>query len=407
MSLLFRLAWRNLSRHKLRSALTAVSIVAGVGVLVLGEALVGGIGENFLGAAEETHLGHLVVRPADYPTRGASLPLEKLVQLTPAARALLDGEAVAWTGRVLFAPVVVHGADSIRARAIGLEPGTDEKVFPRTRWKVEGRFPAAEAEEIAVAPSVARLLSLAPGDRVVLQVRTHQGVLKSLEVSVVGVVSTGNMGLDVLGLFVPMELTKKLTGVDGPTHVAVKLGARGDAAAFKPRLAAALGPEVAVATLAEETAELAELQKARQASFDLLVFIILALAAFGIANAFLMAASERTREVGTLRAMGMTEGAVTRLFLLEGALLGLFGSLLGVAWGGGLSGWFAAHPLDFSAAVEHASVGTLPMSALIYARFNAPMLAWGLVLGVGVSLLASWYPARVAAALRPADAVRA
>lgn len=406
MNLIPKLALKNLSRNRRRTALTTISIVAGVGMFILGEAFIEGVEENITRSAEEGNVAHVLARPENYPTQGMNAPLDRLLDITPAARTLLDTKTVAWTGRVLFGPTAVHAAESIRVRAIGYEPGRDEKVFPRTQWKIEGREPAANADEVLISPSVARLLSLKTGERFVLQVRTHHGAINALEVTVAGIGSTGNMGLDAMGLFAPMALTTKLTGADAPTHVLVKLGRRSAAADFKPQLQAAMGPSAEVATLAEETAEMLSLQQTRRKSLNVLVFILLALAGFGMANTFLMAAYERTREVGTLRAMGMTEGSVVRLFITEGFLVGAIGSLLGAALGGGYAAWMTVHPWDISKIVTGSGANNLSLSALIYTNLEPGTVALGVFLGLSVSLLSSWYPARVASALRPADAVR-
>jgi ABC-type lipoprotein release transport system permease subunit len=161
-----------------------------------------------------------------------------------------------------------------------------------------------------------------------------------------------------------------------------------------------------VVTWRYETADLLAVQAIRRRALEFVVFILMALAAFGIANTILMAAHERVREVGTLRSMGMTEGGVLRLFLLEGALIGLFGGLLGALWGGALVAHWSKSPIDFSQVFER-SQQSLSVSALVYTRFSPSVIAGAVVLGVVISILASIYPARVASRLVPAEAVRA
>ncbi len=410
MNLIARLALKNLTRNRRRTALTMISIIAGIGIMIVGQAFIAGTEENIFVSAEEGVVGHVLARPEGYPSQGLNAPLDRLLTIGPEARALLDAQTVAWTGRVQFAPTAVHGAESVRVRAFGYEPDRDPRVFSRERWSIDGRYPNPEADEVTVSRSVARLLQLKPGDRFVLQVRTHHGALNALEVAVSGILTTGNTALDGLGLFAPMALTTRLTGADAPTHLSVKLARRALATDFKPRLLAVLqGAEVS--TVQEETAELISLQAVRRKSLDVLVFILLALAAFGMANTFLMAAYERTREVGTLRAMGMTEGSVTALFVTEGSIVGLVGSLLGAAWGSALALWWSVHPLDISEALQRSGTtgsGTsMAFSALIYTAFDPAVAGLGVALGLAVAMASSWYPARVASALRPSDAVRA
>lgn len=405
MSLL-GLAARNLLRSPRRTVLTAVAIIAGVAVFLLGEGFVGGLEENILATAINSQVGHVLARPAGYPVRAGLHPVDRLVELTPEARSLLDAEAVAWTERLYFAPTAASGSDAIRVVAIGYAPERDARVFSRERWKVEGRLPRAGEREVAVSERVARLLGLRVGDPLVLQVRTHRGAMNALEVTVAARVSTGNPAVDMLGVFVPGPLARELVGTALPSHVVARLDEREHAGAFAERLRPALGGGAQVSTWVEETRELLELQAVRRKTLNGVVFILLALAGFGIANTILMAAHERTREVGTLRALGMTEGGVLRLFLLEGALVGLLGSALGALLGGALVSHWARHPLDFSEAFEKQG-SSLPISALVYTRFDGAMLAAAVLLGVAVAVLASIYPARVASRLLPADAVRA
>ncbi len=400
------LAVRNLMRNRRRSILTGIAVVAGVGVYVVGEGFIAGLDENIIVSAIDGTVGHLTVRPAGYPVQPMQHPVDELVRLTPEARAMLDQEAVAWTERTIFSPLAASGSDSLRVVAIGFDPARDEQVFPRKLWRVHGRLPRPDEPEVAVSRRVARLLQLEPGKRLILQVRTHHGAINALEVGVSGVVTANNQAIDALGVLVPRKLARTLIAAEHPTHVSVRLSSRDDADAFARRLAAALGPETEVVTWRDETADLLRMQGIRRRMLSVLVLILMALAAFGIANTVLMAAHERVREVGTLRAMGMTEGGVLRLFLLEGALVGIFGGLFGALWGGALVAHWSRNPLDFSRQLEQTQQG-VAVSALVYARFSPTAIALAALLGIVVAALASIYPAHVASRMVPAEAVRA
>jgi putative ABC transport system permease protein len=254
---------------------------------------------------------------------------------------------------------------------------------------------------------VARLLAIEPGSRLVLQVRTHRGAMNALEVTVTAVFNTSNSALDLLGVFVPQALARSLLATDRPSHLAVKLRDREQAEAFAARLQAALGPGTEVVTWRQETAELVRIQAIRRRALDLVMFILMALAAFGIANTILMAAHERVREIGTLRALGMTEAGVSWLFVLEGLLIGVLGSVLGAVAGGALVLHWARHPIDFSELFDKGLGGGISASALVYTRLDLSVVAATMLLGVAIAVLASLYPARVASRLPPAEAVRA
>jgi hypothetical protein len=116
-----------------------------------------------------------------------------------------------------------------------------------------------------------------------------------------------------------------------------------------------------------------------------LVGVGLALAAAGMGNSLLAGVLERRREIGVLKALGWRTGAVAGLFLLEGAVLGLLGGLAGTVLG-------------------------LSVYLALYRSVGAGLL-WAVLAGVGVpvmvGVLAAAYPARVAAGVPPAEALRA
>lgn len=400
---LSKLALRNLLRSPRRTVITTISIVVGVWLAILGQGFVEGLDESLIVAATDGTVGHVMARPADYPTQSGQHPVDALLTINDATRRLLEEEAVAWTERTYFAPTVAHGRDSLRLVAIAFDPERDASVFPRAHWKVDGELPTTD--EVTVSRRVASLLRVEPGDTVVLQNRTHRGAMNALSVTVSGVVTTGNPALDRLGMFVPRELASKLLSTDLPSHLAVKLRSRDGAEAFAPRLQTALGEQAETITWVSETAELLALQEVRVQSINMVVFVLLILAGLGIANTILMAAHERIREVGTLRSLGMTEGGVVRLFLLEGALIGLAGGLVGALLGSALASYWARNPIDLSAMMEQQGA-TYSASTLLYTQLNPATVATSVVLAVVVAVLASLYPARVASRMVPADAVR-
>ena len=400
-----RLALRNLLRSPRRTLLTMSAVIAGVGVFILGDGFVSGITENILISAIDDTVGHVMARPAGYPVQANQRPVDELLTITASTRSLLNRRAVAWTERAYFAPIAANGQDSLRVLAIGYDAQRDPRVFPRTHWSIEGRMPDNDEPAIAVSHRVARLLDLSVGTSLILQVRTHAGAMNALNARVAAVLSTHNAALDLFGVFVPAQLWQTLLATTLPSHISVKLPSRDEARPFAAELARALGSQAEVVTFIDETAELLDLQRIRTRSLKVVMMILMALAGFGIANTILMATYERVREIGTLRALGMNETDVLRLFMLEGCLLGLVGSLLGALWGGALTSYWAHNPIDFSTALEN-SKNNVSVSAFVYTRFSLTVIGATIAVGVLVATIASIYPARAAARISPADAVR-
>jgi putative ABC transport system permease protein len=408
VGLTLRLGIRNLLRNRSRTLLSMAAVIAGIWVLVMGRAFVRGMNENIIRAQEDTFSAHVLIRPEGYPTDVMAHPVDELLVVSPELSAFLDREAVAWTARTLFTPSLVRGGDRLRVRAFGFDPETDAATFPRKDWQLDGTVPAAAEDGILVGRGVADLLELDVGDRVVLQTRTSEGAINALDVPISGVVSVGNAVVDALGILVPEPLTRDLVrNGDGVSHVAVRLGRREAAEAFVGRLRPVVGDAGSVSTWADETRDLLAIQTFRQRAFDTLVGILLLMSAAAIANTILMAAYERVREVGTLRALGMTGGAVLALFVVEGSLIGLVGGLIGAVGAGAMARHASIHGIDLSAQLEAQQQTEIPISATLYLEYSPEMVVYAVLFGVVVAALASIYPARVAARMAPADAVRA
>jgi ABC-type lipoprotein release transport system permease subunit len=188
--------------------------------------------------------------------------------------------------------------------------------------------------------------------------------------------------------------------------VSIKLKSRDAAVPFAEQLRAQVGPKIEVATWVSETAEMMAIQNIRRRALNLVMFVLMTLAAFGIANTILMAAHERIREIGTLRAMGLTEPGVIGLFLVEGSIIGAIGAVAGAAWGSALVLHWAESPIDLSDTYEKMG-GGISASSLIYTHFDPLVLTATVIVGVLVAIVASIYPARVASRLVPGEAVRA
>lgn len=403
---LSRLALRNLLRNRRRTVLSLVAIVAGVATLIIGRGFLGGLSENFVRSQVDAVSGHVVVRPVDYGNNGLSHPVDGAFHFEAASSVLEQAEG--WTPRLMFAPTLVFEGDSVRARAIGYAAATDEDVFSRNAWRIEGDEPGP-GEGLLLSSGLARLLDVHNGDVITLQTRTVAGAINAAMFEVKGVVATGNPYLDQFGVLLPLEDADALLAAEGrATHLAFRLSSRDVAAAeaFGASVVAALSADVEASTWHAETADVRRIQSIRQRALDLIVFALLGISATGIANTVLMAAFERVREIGTLRAMGMTRSGVLQMFLLEGAMLGLAGATLGCLAGSAVVWWFSVYGIDLSAIVERAG-GNLPISAVLYAVVDGFWISVGFGFGLGTSILASLLPARAASRLVPAEAARA
>jgi putative ABC transport system permease protein len=220
----------------------------------------------------------------------------------------------------------------------------------------------------------------------------------------VGIVNGHNPAVDNFAVFLPMEEAQKLVLAQGPSQISLRLEVRAQSDEVADSLRAGLPEGWTVQSYTVMAADLLEINKIREKALRLMIFVILAIAATGIANTVIMSVYERIREVGTLAAMGMQPAWIRALFLIEGAIMGLVAALVGAGIGATVNHYFATVGFDVGNLPDASS--RVPFSTTIYTSFSTPMVFLAIVFGVAVSVLASLWPAHFAAGLDPATAVR-
>ncbi len=138
----------------------------------------------------------------------------------------------------------------------------------------------------------------------------------------------------------------------------------------------------------------------------MMIFVVLMIAGVGIVNTVLMSVYARIREIGVLRAYGMTRRDIRRLFSLEGLLVGAAGSGLGLALGAVLVwwSWRWGFPLDMF--FGKMDMGDIPLSGFLRGEWKPATFAAGFLFGLVTSWIAAVIPARKAARLEAVDALR-
>ena len=403
MNWLVRLAFKNLRRNLRRTLISSVAVVSGVALMIVGTGLIGGLDEGYIRAQIDSQSGHVSVYGPGLEPGGQTNPVSELEPVPGEIRKKLEGTVVA--ERLKFDARVIVGADAVRGIGIGYQPEADPKVFRRVDQDLQGSWPEDTGEPgVVIGKGMASLLRLELGDRVTLQTRTAPGAQNAMSWPLVGIVHAHNPAVDNFAVFLPLEQAQDLVRAEGPSQLAVRLQSRGDSDAFARGLQEGL-PEGWVAEAYTTQAEdLLQINKLREKALRLIIAVILAIAATGIANTVIMSVYERIREVGTLAAMGMKPRVIRRLFLIEGAIMGFLASLAGAGIGAKINHHFSTVGFDVGNLPESSS--QVAFSTTIYTSFSWGMVVLAVLFGVSVAILASLWPARFAAGLEPATAVR-
>jgi putative ABC transport system permease protein len=183
-------------------------------------------------------------------------------------------------------------------------------------------------QSVMLGEGLARSLKASPGSNLTLLASTTEGVLNALDVTVTGIFSTGIPDVDKRLVYTDVATAQKLLATTRVSSLGVFLDRMASTDSTQARLSAAL-PELKTRTWLEQAVFYRSVRDLYNRIFGALGLIIGVIVVFVVTNAMAMAVIERTREIGTLRALGTLPAQLTRTFALEGMVLGGMGAVLG------------------------------------------------------------------------------
>lgn len=417
MRLLVVLAIRNLSRHKRRTALTAAALVFGIAIMILGRAWTVATAKAVVEPARLATLGDVQVFAEDAAADEGGEPNfidpQNNYRLIAAPRevigAVLAAEPRLGAGlaRLMVGALLSSGETSAEALLVGIDAAQRRAVYPALALR-EGRFFAPGERGILLNRGVANRLGVGVGDTVVALGTTADGRLSGIKLTVTGIWMVRGLDAYEWGTcFTGLDAVQELhdSGDQAGILVFRQTDPSADSAAVASSVAALLAREGIAArayTWEEMGGPFLGGMIVTRFVGGVLHLVLAIIAAAGVLNTALMSVFERTREIGTMRAIGARRSRVLSLFLLEGLLLGLLGALGGALLGAGLVAHFARHGIPaFSEAQRYTYGGDRLFTVLDWSD-----LGWVSASMVLVSVLAAVGPAVVAARLRPAEALR-
>jgi putative ABC transport system permease protein len=415
--LLVTLALRNLLRHKRRTLLTAAALVLGIAIMVLGRAWNVATEKAVVEPAKLSTLGHVQVYAEDAAAEeGADISFiapQNNYRLIPEPEKVIETvlreepRLEAGVARLMVGALLSSGDVSMEGLLIGIDPRRRTAVYPALGLR-EGRFFEAGEKGVLLNRGVARKLGVGVGGTVVALGTTADGRLSGVKLTVTGIwMVRGLEAYEWGSCFADIAAVQELLDAGDAAGVIVFRQRDGDlpSGPVAASVTAALrrnGIPARAWTWEEMGGPFIGGMIVTRFVGGILHAVLGIIAAFGVLNTALMSVFERTREIGTIRAVGSRRSRVVLLFLLEGLFLGLAGAVGGALLGAALVHHFSVHGIPAFSEAQRYSYG----GDYLYTR-----LAWGdLVvvpaMMVALSVLAALGPALMAARLRPAEALR-
>jgi lipoprotein-releasing system permease protein len=324
-------------------------------------------------------------------------------------------------GVVAAAPEVISqagitaGADyGEGVNVVGFDPDTGRMSvtsLPRSIAKGDLSFKTSKPDVdggILLGVRLAGRLGVYPGDIITLVPVTQAKMNPALGVAVprfwkfevTGLFDTGMFQYDNQFVVLSLEKAQTFTGLGAAVSgIAVRVGDPNLAPVIGEALEKRLGYPYRALDWQTQNANLFSALQLEKLAMGLIIFFIMVVAAFNIVGTLTMVVTDKTKEIGILRAMGLTSPAVGRVFLIQGAVIGIVGTLLGlllgltVAYVVDESGWIRINPAVYF--IDHLPVHVEPLDVLVVVGAS-----------IAVAVLATLYPSRTAAGLTPVEAIR-
>ncbi len=394
MNIVLRLAWRNLWRHARRTWLTIGAMVFSNVLLVFMISLQFSMYGLMIDNTLKVFTGHLQVQAPGYNDD------QKMRQVVPGVRTLAEQLRAELGNDAIAARAWAFALASSEERSYGIgiygvEPEFEPRVSNIPGLIEQGRYLGAnDAAEIVIGSVLARNLRVSVGDELTLLGSGVDGSFAAMVVEIVGVFASGVPDLDRNLAEMPLATFQDMFYMEDAGHQVVLFAdALRNIGPLRQRVESLLprGEDLVVHDWDALQPGLKQAIQADISSAFFMYIILVILVAFSVLNTQLMSVLERTREFGIVMALGLKPGRLGRLVMLETALMGLIGLVLGALVGGIVTSWFTKNGLALPGMEEMAAQFNLP--ARVYPGVNVLSLLIGPVVVFLFTLLAAAYPA--------------
>ena len=285
---------------------------------------------------------------------------------------------------IVSGPAFVRRGDGLASVAlVGIDPERYQKIIPLKDYLLSGQMRVG-ANEVLIGSQLAKDLGVQVGNKL----RLDTGQQNSAVVNIAGIFELGVRELDARYVYLDLKQGQSLLSLPGGVTV-IDLTV---ADIFEAEnIAARVGrlTSLQAESWIKTNAQLMNAISAQSLSTNMIIIFVAISVAFGIASVLSVIVVQRTREIGILRATGATQQQILRIFLFQGALFGLFGSVVGSV-------------ASFALVWVFNTFGP----GLFYIPISIELVIVALLLATLTGVLAAAIPARRAAALDPVEAIR-
>jgi len=406
---IIKIAVRNLIRYKRRTLLTSSLISLGVVFVVVYVAIAGSFKSLIVGQITDSMLGHAQIHRKGFVESIENLPLnltlseEQFKQIETVLRE--NGAVESYSPRIKFAGMFSNFMETTNIRMNGVYPGKEHKTIPLLSKRLTAGSDSLKRGEILVPELLAQGMNVKTGDGVVIIATNRDGSVNGMQFTVSGILNSvvgpggrdGYINFDDAVELLRMERAEV-------SEVAIRVKNFDRLGAFEKNIKQEFadlsigGKSIYEVHTWEKLSPFVNIAKMIDIMTQFIRIMLVAIVLISIMNVMMMAVYERIREIGTVAAIGTLPEKILYMYLTEGFLLGVAGSLAGVIIGIIVIIAINAVGITFNFGRQQGIVLSAALSVPETIIITLTVLA--------VSLAAGFYPAYKASRMEPVEALR-
>lgn len=400
---LFKLAYRNFFRNTRRSIISGISVALAITAVIFARSYIGGIFQNMTGNVIRLVSGHITITTKEYERRERLIPLSESIELSEEFYESLPQQDIkSISPRIKFG--VLLGEDELAIPALGyaIDPEKERDIAGIQKRLVEGAYLNSGERTAILGRGLAERLDMTVGDTLTVITRTAYDSPTGMNFLISGIFQTGIGGMDRSIFYVPLDVGQKMLDLEGRATEVIIL-VKNPQRAVEIAQAIRLGGDYSIVPYQYHT--VLRYVNMAEAIYSIFYLVVLLVACSAIANTMLMIVFERTKEIGMMKALGLSNLSIVGLLTIEAGIIGAIGSFLGSIVGTILSYWLKYEGIDISMVSSTASVD-MPFGPIIYLAPTPFIIVSAFLLGLVVTIIVALLPISRAIKISPAKALK-